>query len=163
MIKEHSQLSEVSVKYLQLFMWLKRTSCFGTDIDCSNIGQPLHLAHDAVKTALPDVRQGTKIRTICEDPKKTSCYQNATRRTPQTVKIVFQITYGIADFGTHIVSLRRLRTYLRSITWKRIVYTTALSGCIFISLLRTHWTLQISQGILFLQTNNAKCILKNWA
>ena len=115
MIKEHSQLSEVSVKYLQLFMWLKRTSCFGTDIDCSNIGQPLHLAHDAVKTALPDVRQGTKIRTICEDPKKTSCYQNATRRTPQTVKIVFQITYGIADFGTHIVSLRRLRTYLRSI------------------------------------------------
>ena len=34
-------------------------SCFGTDIDCSRLGYQLHLVHDAVRTALPKVRQVT--------------------------------------------------------------------------------------------------------
>ena len=32
-------------------------SCFGTDIDCGRPGYQLHLVPDAVRTALPKVRQ----------------------------------------------------------------------------------------------------------
>ena len=45
--------------------------CFGTDIDCSKLGQQLHPIHDAVKTALPTVHQATNIRTTCEALNKT--------------------------------------------------------------------------------------------
>ena len=41
-------------------------SCFGTDIDCGRPGHQLHLVHDAVRTTLPEVRQVTNIRTMCE-------------------------------------------------------------------------------------------------
>ena len=34
-----------------------QSSCFGTDIDCGRLGYRLYLVHDAVKTALPEVRQ----------------------------------------------------------------------------------------------------------
>ena len=47
-------------------------SCFGTDIDCSRLGHQLYLVHDAVKTTLPEVRQVTNIRTICEAFNKTA-------------------------------------------------------------------------------------------
>ena len=41
-------------------------SCFETDIDCGRLGHQLHLVHDAVRTTLPEVRQVTNIRTVCE-------------------------------------------------------------------------------------------------
>ena len=34
-----------------------QSSCFRTDIDCGRLGHQLHLVHDAVRTALPEVRQ----------------------------------------------------------------------------------------------------------
>ena len=36
-----------------------QSSCFGTDIDCGRLAHQLHLVHDAVRTALPEVRQVT--------------------------------------------------------------------------------------------------------
>ena len=44
-------------------------SCFGTVIDCGRIGHQLHLAHDAVRTALPEVRQVT----LPSDDSRTTC------------------------------------------------------------------------------------------
>ena len=37
-----------------------------TDIDCGRLGHQLPLVPDTVRTALPEVRQVTNIRTICE-------------------------------------------------------------------------------------------------
>ena len=41
-------------------------SCFWTDIDCRRLGHQLYVVHDTVRTALPEVRQVTNIRTMCE-------------------------------------------------------------------------------------------------
>ena len=43
-------------------------SCFGTDIDCGRLGYQLHLVPDAVRTALPEVRQ----LTLLSDDSRTT-------------------------------------------------------------------------------------------
>ena len=37
-----------------------------------------------------------------QSSQQNSCHQNATRRRPQTVKVVFDITCGIGNFRTYI-------------------------------------------------------------
>lgn len=76
----------------------KRTSCFGTDIDCGNIGQQLHLVHDAVKTALPEVRQVTKIRTICEDLNKTPVTKTLRGELHKLLKLYLTLPMASATF-----------------------------------------------------------------
>ena len=78
-------------------------SCFGTDIDCGRLGHQLHLVHGAVRTTLPEVRQVTKIRTVCEAFNKNAVTKTLLGKGPQTVKAVFDITCGIGDFRTYIV------------------------------------------------------------
>lgn len=76
------------------------------------------------------------------------------RRTSQTVKIVFNITYGTGDFRTHIQRIRTQAPYEEGSS-KQLPNPNPNP------LLRTHSKLQLSQGNLFVQTNNAKCTLEN--
>ena len=112
---------------------LKR-SFFGTDIaDCGRLGHQLYFMHDAVKTTLPEVRQVTNIRTICE----------AFNKTPVTKTLlgeVHKLLRLYLTFERTFSSLRRLKTYLRS-----TMNQTRLNNCLLLhcqlSLLRTHWTM----------------------
>lgn len=52
---------------------------------------------------LPEIRQVTNRGAISEAFNNTRC-QNASRRGPQSVKILFGITCGMGDFPEHIFS-----------------------------------------------------------
>jgi len=64
-----SQPSQVKVEKLQVnaangddfseHLEELQRSCFGTDIDCGRLGHQFHLGNDAVRTALPEIRQVT--------------------------------------------------------------------------------------------------------
>ena len=47
-------------------------SCFRIDLDCRMLGHQLHHVNDALRIALPEVRQATNIATMCEAFDKTS-------------------------------------------------------------------------------------------
>jgi len=87
-------------------------SYFGTDIDCGRLGHQPYRVHDAVKTTLPEVRQVTNIRTICE----------AFNKTPVTKTLLGEVHILLRLYLTFIPvasertfsSLRRLKTFLRS-------------------------------------------------
>ena len=49
-----------------------------------------------------EVRQVTKYKNHLRSFRQNSCHQNATRRDPQTVKVVFDIICGIGDFRAYI-------------------------------------------------------------
>ena len=64
------------------------------------LDQQLHIVHNAVNAARSV--SGNKYKNHLQSSRQNSCPQNATRKCLQTVKIVFCITYGIADFQAHI-------------------------------------------------------------
>jgi len=90
-------------------------SCFGTDIDCSRLGHQLYHVHDAVKTTLPEVRQVTNIRTICEAFNKTPVTKRLLGEVHKLLRLYLTfIPEASATSERKFSSLRRLKTYLRS-------------------------------------------------
>jgi len=78
-------------------------SCFGTDIDCSWLGHQLYLVHDAVKTTLPEVRQVTNTRAICEAFNKTPVTKTLLGEVHKLLRLYLTFTCGI---GVRLPSAR---------------------------------------------------------
>jgi len=90
-------------------------SCFGTDIDCGRLGHQLYHVHDAVKTTLPEVRQVTNIRTICEAFNKTALIKTLLGEVHKLLRLYLTILpVESATSERTFSSLRRLKTYLKS-------------------------------------------------
>ena len=89
-------------------------SCFGTDIDCGRLGHQLYLVHDAVKTTLPEVRQVTNIRTICEAFNKTPVTKTLLGEVHKLLRLYLTLPVASTTSERTFSSLRRLKTYLRS-------------------------------------------------
>ena len=73
-------------------------SCFGTDIESGRV----HLVYDAVRTALPEVRQVTNIITMYEAFNKTSVAKTLLGEVHKL--LIFDIPCGIGDFRAYISS-----------------------------------------------------------
>ena len=89
-------------------------SCFGTDIDWSRLGHQLYPVHDAVKTTLPEVRQVTNIRIICEAFNKTPVTKTLQGEVHKLLRLYLTLPVASAISERTFPSLRRLKTYLRS-------------------------------------------------
>ena len=89
-------------------------SCFGTDVDCGRLGHQLYLAHDAVKTTLPEVRQVTNTRTICEAFNKIPITKTLLGEVHKLLRLYLTLPVASATSKRTFSSLRRLKTYLRS-------------------------------------------------
>ena len=85
-----------------------------TDIDYGHFWHKLHLVHDAVKTTLPEVRQVTNIRTICEAFNKTPVTKTLLEEVHKLLQLYSILPVASATSERTFSSLRRLKTYFRS-------------------------------------------------
>ena len=89
-------------------------SSFGTDIDCGRLGHQLHLVHDAVRTALPEVRQVTNIRTMCETSNTTPVAKTLLGEVCKQLRLYLTLPVVSATSERTFSTFRRLKNYLSS-------------------------------------------------
>ena len=106
-----------------------RRSSFGTDIDCGSLGYQLHLVHDPVRTALPEVRQVTNIRTMWETSNTTPVAKTLLGKVRKQLRLYLTLPLASATSERTFSAFRRLKNYLSS-TMKQ----DRLNNC-----LHMHW------------------------
>jgi len=132
----------------------------GTDIDRGRLGHQLYHVHDAVKTTLPEVRQVTNVRTICEAFNKTPVTKTLLGEVHKLLRLYLTfVPVASATSVRTFSSLCRLKTYLRSTTNQNRLNNCLLLHCRK-SITDTMDTIDIAKKF-FVQTNNAKDILEN--
>ena len=89
-------------------------SCFGTDIDCRRLGHQLHHVHDAVRTALPEVRQVTNIVIMYEAFNKTPVTKTLPGEVHKLLRLFLTLPVASATSERTFSLLQRLKNYLRS-------------------------------------------------
>ena len=134
-------------------------SCFGTDINCGRLGHQLHLVQDAVKTTLPEVRQVTNIRTICETVNKTPVIKTLVGEVHKLLRLYWTLPVASATCERTVSSLCRLKNYLRSTMNQNRLNNSHLLHC-HKSIMHTLDTVDTAKKFV-VQTNNAKAILEN--
>ena len=134
-------------------------SCFGTDINCGRLGHQLHLVQDAVKTTLPEVRQVTNIRTICETVNKTPVIKTLVGEVHKLLRLYKTLPVASATSERTVSSLRRLKNYLRSTMNQNRLNNSLLLHC-HKFIMHTLDTVDTAKKFV-MQTNNAKAILEN--
>jgi len=84
-------------------------------MDCGRLGHQLYHVHDAVKTTLPEVRQVTNIKTICEALNRTAVIKMLLGEVHKLLRLYLTfIPMASATSECTFSSLRHLRTYLRN-------------------------------------------------
>lgn len=93
---------------------LVRESCYKNDLDCDRLQHQLHMLPDVVKTALPDVKQVTNVRTICDAMNSSPVVKSLLGEVHKLLRLYLTVPVTSATSERTFSALRRLKNFLRS-------------------------------------------------
>ncbi|XP_062511818.1 zinc finger MYM-type protein 1-like [Corticium candelabrum] len=96
-------------------------SCYKEDLDIESLDSQLKLMYDAIHQELPQVKEITSIRTICQALNANQGLKILLSEVHKLVRLFLTVPISSATSERTFSALRRVKTYLRStITQKRL-------------------------------------------
>ena len=112
----HVLVSKISLAQHKSWQNIQSRDLFTNRITTITLGKIIcYKTFDAVRTVLPEVRQVTNIRTMCEAFNKTPVTKTLLREVHKLLRMYLTLPVASATSERTFSTLRRLKNYLRSI------------------------------------------------
>ena len=102
-------------------------SCFGKDVDASDLTRQLPLLYDVIQKEIPSIKKVTSVQTICDAINKHVTYKGMLPAVHNFIRLFLTVPISASTSERSFSALKRLYTYLRS-----SVTQTRLNNCLLL-------------------------------
>ena len=89
-------------------------SCFGKDVDASDLTRQLSLLYDVIQKEIPSIKKVTSVRTICDVINNNVTYKGMLPAVHNFIRLFLTVPISSSTYERSFSALKRLYTYLRS-------------------------------------------------